>query len=232
MLISFNDVTKQYNLDEEKIITPVNRVNLAIAGGDFTIITGRSGSGKTTLLNLAAGLVRPTTGRILIGGVDIKNMSDKGISLMRNRTMGFIFQYPSLIPSLNAVENVALPCIFHKYSTYSDGYKRAVSLLQTVGLLDRLEARPKQLSAGQQRRVVIARSLINNPTILLADEPTSDLDECTEREIMDLLLKIHTSGTTILMVTHSLELTACATSVFRMENGVLEGSIRSHQHFC
>jgi ABC-type lipoprotein export system ATPase subunit len=203
-------------------------VDLAITAGEFIIITGRSGSGKTTLLNLAAGLVRPTMGKVLIEGVAINNMSDKCISFLRNRKMGFIFQCPSLINSLNVAENVLLPRIFHQNDRNTDGYTRAASLLESMGLADRLEARPKQLSTGEQRRVVIARSLINEPAILLADEPTSDLDEYTEREIIDMLLKIHAKGTTILMVTHSLELTCFATRVFRLVNGALEAVLERH----
>jgi ABC-type lipoprotein export system ATPase subunit len=227
MLISFKDVTKRYDVGEGKTITPVNSLTLDIAEGDFIIIIGRSGSGKTTVLNLSAGLVRPTTGRITIENKDISSIPDREISNLRNRHMGFIFQYPSLLPSLNTVENVALPSIFHRKGRYAEALDRAADMLATVGLADRLEARPKQLSAGQQKRVVIARSLINRPRILLADEPTSDLDEQTEKEIMDLLLKIHAAGTTILMVTHSLELTRYATRVMKMENGVLGETINS-----
>ncbi len=222
MLISFNQVTRQFDLGGQKIITPVNQISLDINTGEFIIIIGRSGSGKTTLLNLAAGLIKPTTGKILVNGSNIGKMSDKDISKLRNRTMGFIFQYPSLLPALNAIENVVLPAQFSKNSAHAEALEHAAKLLKTVGLADRLEARPKQLSAGEHRRVVIARSLINNPDILLADEPTSDLDEQTEREIVDLLLKIHAEGTTILMVTHSLELTNCATRTLKMINGVLE----------
>jgi putative ABC transport system ATP-binding protein len=221
MLITFDNVTKRYDLGN-KILTSVDRLNLTIGEGDFIIITGRSGSGKTTVLNLAAGLVRPTEGKILIGDIDIGNISDKEISTLRSRTMGFIFQYPSLLPSLNVIENVALPATFSGNGHYAKATERAAALLDSVGLSDRLEAHPKQLSGGEHRRVAIARSLINNPRILLADEPTSDLDEQTEHEIMELLLNLNAAGTTVLMVTHSLDLTAYASAVFKMDGGLLE----------
>jgi ABC-type lipoprotein export system ATPase subunit len=221
MKIVLRGVTKEYALDDETTITPVDNVSLDVPQGDFIIVIGRSGSGKTTLLNLAAGLVKPTRGEVLIGDLNVWAISDRQLSMLRNQKMGFMFQYPSLLPSLTALENVALPASFGPRKSRRKARERAAELLELMGLSDRMEAHPKQLSAGEQKRVVIARSLLNQPELLLADEPTSDLDEQTEQEIMALLRKIHGSGVTVLMVTHSLELMPYATRVMKMENGVL-----------
>lgn len=221
-MISFNDVTKEYYLDEESIVTPVRKVSLEINRGDFILIVGRSGSGKTTLLNLAAGLIKPTSGEVRIGDVNMWEMTDREQASFRARNMGFVFQFPSLIPALNVMENVALPTFFGRKNGTVDIYSRAGRILKNIGLGERLEVYPRQLSAGEQKRVVIARALMNRPELLLADEPTSDLDEQTEQEIMALFREIQATGMTIMMVTHSLELIPQATRALRMENGNLK----------
>ena len=208
-------------MGEQIVVTPVRHVSLTVARGDLIIIVGRSGSGKTTLLNLAAGLVKPTSGEVFIGDANVRNMNDKQLSLLRNRKIGFVFQYPSLLSSLNALENVALPASFGPGQRRRNANARASELLELMGLSERLESYPRQLSAGEQKRVVIARSLMNAPEVVLADEPTSDLDEQTEQEIMTLMRQIHAEGVTIMIVTHSLELMRYATRALRMEDGVL-----------
>ena len=208
-------------MGEQIVVTPVRHVSLTVSRGDFIIIVGRSGSGKTTLLNLAAGLVKPTSGEVFIGDANVRNMNDKQLSLLRNRKIGFVFQYPSLLSSLNALENVALPASFGPGQRRRNANARASELLELMGLSERLESYPRQLSAGEQKRVVIARSLMNAPEVVLADEPTSDLDEQTEQEIMTLMRQIHAEGVTIMIVTHSLELMRYATRALRMEDGVL-----------
>ena len=161
--------------------------------GEFVIITGRSGSGKTTLLNLVAGMTRPTSGQVLLEGAELWSLSDKEQSLLRNRKMGFIFQFPSLLPSLNAWRT--WPCPPCSAPTARAPARSTAPLsCCDVGLADKLAAFPRQLSAGQQQRVVVARALINGPEMLLADEPTSDLDEQTEQEIMELLQKSTPNG--------------------------------------
>lgn len=221
-VISLRDITKTYTLAGHATITAVKDVSLEVAPGEFIVITGRSGSGKTTLLNLVAGLTRPTSGEVLLDDVKLWRLPDKQQSLLRNQKIGFIFQFPSLLPSLTALENVALPTLFGPREGRQNADERAAALLQKFGLSDKLEAYPRQLSAGQQKRVVIARSLINQPEVLLADEATGDLDEQTEKEIMALLGEIHaTTGVTILMVTHNLDLVASATRAMEMVNGVL-----------
>ena len=224
-IIAFDKVSKRYESKKEAPVAAVHSVSLSIRRGEFVVITGRSGSGKTTLLNLAAGLTRPTSGTVLVDGVDPWRLSDTEQSLLRNRKIGFIFQFPSLVPSLTALENVALPTMFGSRHGVADANKRAAELLETVGLADKRRAYPRQLSAGQQQRVVIARSLINSPSILLADEPTSNLDEQTELEIMELFRKIHLdSGITLLLVTHTSQLVDYGTRALQMASGSILNS--------
>jgi ABC-type lipoprotein export system ATPase subunit len=219
-MITLENVTKIYKLNKDHTVTAVDEVSLEIEAGEFAMITGRSGSGKTTLLNLAAGLTPPTSGRVLFEGDDLWRLSDKQRSLLRNQKIGFVFQFPSLLPSLTALENVSLPTIFSTNGARAGTDARAADLLSTVGLADKLRAYPRQLSAGQQQRVVIARALFNRPDVILADEPTSDLDEQTELEIMDLFQEIHAqTGFTIVMVTHTTQLVRFGTRAIRMSAG-------------
>jgi ABC-type lipoprotein export system ATPase subunit len=221
MMLTFSNVTKEFRLDEENTITPVRNVSLEIEDGEFIVITGRSGTGKTTLLNLAAGMVRPTSGHVMIDNFDLGEMDDRQLSSLRSRKIGFIFQFPSLLPPLTIKDNVSLPSIFTNGNGSSDAGERAAQLLDTLGLASKLDVYPKQLSAGEQKRVVIARSMINQPQLILADEPTSDLDYRTEKEVMGILRDINSRGVTFLIVTHSLELISFATRAFEMENGKL-----------
>jgi ABC-type lipoprotein export system ATPase subunit len=219
-MIALQDVAKVYTLSKENRVQAVREVTLQVERGEFAIITGRSGSGKTTLLNLMAGLTPPTSGQVFLDGEDLWRLTDRERSLLRNGKIGFVFQFPSLLPALTAAENVALPTLFSANGAKAGGYERAVELLQTVGLGDKLSAYPRQLSAGQQQRVVVARALFNRPQVLLADEPTSDLDEQTEREIMGLFQAIHAeTGVTIVMVTHTTQLVRYGTRAIRMAAG-------------
>jgi ABC-type lipoprotein export system ATPase subunit len=221
-MISMHGVTKDYLVGKATAVPAVRSLDLEVEAGEFVVITGRSGSGKTTVLNLAAGLTRPSSGEVLMDGVNIWALPDKQQALMRNQKMGFIFQFPSLLPSLTVADNVALPTMFGPAAAKLDAGARAATLLQQVGLSEKMEALPRQLSAGQQKRVVIARALINHPEILLADEATGDLDEQTEAEIMALLKQIHEqTGVTILMVTHNLDLRRYGTRSLEMANGSL-----------
>ena len=217
-MISLKNVTKEYNLDQQ-VITPVKNISLDIHKGEFIVIVGRSGTGKSTVLNLVAGLIKPTRGQVSIDGENIEALSDRDLSRLRSRKMGYVFQFPSLLPSLNIMENVVMPGAFN--TDQKATRQKADELLKTLGLSERLDCYPRHLSAGEQKRAVIARSLVNQPQILLADEPTSDLDEQTEQEIMTLLSDIHSRGVTILMVTHSLSLMSYATRAFRMSDAVL-----------
>jgi putative ABC transport system ATP-binding protein/lipoprotein-releasing system ATP-binding protein len=221
-MIALRDVTKAYQVSKEVAVTAVRGVTLEVGQGEFVIITGRSGSGKTTLLNLAAGLVKPTSGEVRVGDVNLWSLSDREQSLLRNQKIGFVFQFPSLLPALTVSENVALPTTFGKNHRGQDSYGRAAQLLEMIGLSDKLSVYPRQLSAGQQQRVVIARALIRQPQVLLADEPTSNLDEQTEREIMDLFRDIHArTGVTIVMVTHTTQLVSYGTRAIEMASGLI-----------
>jgi ABC-type lipoprotein export system ATPase subunit len=221
-MLSFDNVTKEFRLDKEIKITPVHGVSIEIERGEFIIIVGRSGTGKTTLLNLAAGLVRPTSGRVMIDNLNLGEMTQKQLSILRNQKIGFIFQFPSLIPALTVKDNVTLPAIFSGRNRGNGVSTRATELLNMLGLTEKMEVYPKHLSAGETKRVVLARSLINKPQLVIADEPTSDLDERTEKEVMNMLKDINSKGVTFLMVTHSLQLMPFANRAFLMENGNLK----------
>jgi ABC-type lipoprotein export system ATPase subunit len=219
-MITINEVTKTYPLGKGNSVTALHGVSLKIKKGEFMTIIGRSGSGKTTLLNLAAGLTRPTSGKILLDGTDLWNLTDKQQSHLRSKKFGFVFQFPSLLPALTVQDNVILPTVFGKKQEPAQMHERAIQYLKKVGLEDKLEAYPRQLSAGQQQRVVIARALMNQPQLLLADEPTSNLDEKTELEIMELFRELHASmGITIMMVTHTRQLVSYGTRAVEMANG-------------
>ena len=220
-MIVLDNITKDYVLTKESIVKAVKGVSLEIQRGEFVVVTGRSGSGKTTILNLMAGLTRPTSGRVLLDGVDLWSLSDKKQSWLRSQKFSFVFQFPSLIPTLTVMENIVLPVIFNKDHRNSDAAsQRAGELLKMVGLEEKRTVYPRQLSAGQQQRIVIARALMNHPEVILADEPTSDLDEQTEGEIVDLFTQIHREEhVTIVMVTHTSQLAAYGTRSITMAMG-------------
>ena len=220
-MIALNNVTKIYPITRENRVSAVREVSLTIENGEFVTIVGRSGSGKTTLLNLIAGLTHPTSGQVLFDGRELWKLDDVQQSQMRSQYLGFVFQFPSLIPTLTVFENMVLPSMFGKTPTNkSEVAKEALELLQRVGLAEKRDVYPRQISAGQQQRVVIARALINHPKILLADEPTSNLDEKTELEIMDLFRDLHQNlGFTIVMVTHIRQLVRYSTRTIEMSEG-------------
>ena len=218
-MISLTNLTKSYRLDEKRI-KAVDRVSLEVERGEFAAILGHSGSGKTTLLNLMGGLTKPDSGTVCIDGTDLWSMDDNALSEFRNEKLNFIFQFSSLIPTLSVLENVLLPTAFSRASM--DYTRQAVDLLDRVGLADKKDAYPYQLSGGQQRRTAIARAFINEPAIILADEPTGDLDEETEQEMVDLFRRFNQEeNVTFLIVTHSSELAAQTRRRFKMTNGCL-----------
>jgi putative ABC transport system ATP-binding protein len=226
-MLSFKNVTKDFQLDKQTKISPVRNINLDIAQGEFVIIVGRSGTGKTTLLNLAAGMVKPTSGSVTIDDVDLKGMNQKQLSDLRSQKLGFIFQFPSLIPALTVYDNVTLPSVFIKETNKNSLEKRTKETLEMLGIAGKMQVFPRQLSAGETKRVVLARSLINQPQLIMADEPTSDLDIHTEKEVMNILREINAKGVTFLMVTHSLQLIPFATRAFEMEEGNLRAINRN-----
>jgi putative ABC transport system ATP-binding protein/lipoprotein-releasing system ATP-binding protein len=223
-LIECRDLLKVYPVDGQDF-RAVDGASFAVAEGDFVAILGHSGSGKTTLLSLIGGLARPDRGQVLVAGRDCWAQSDTELAVMRNATIGFIFQFGSLIPTLTALENILLPLSFATTRTpEQESTTLALELLDQVGLSEKGNAFPAQLSGGQQRRVAIARAFINRPRIILADEPTGDLDEETERDILKLFRHYNESvGTTFLVVTHNSQLTESQKQprTFAMKNGRL-----------
>jgi ABC-type lipoprotein export system ATPase subunit len=221
MYIECKNLLKTYR-SEGAVLTAVDHVNLEVEKGDFVIILGHSGSGKTTLLSLIGGLTKPDSGTVCIENVDNWQQSDGELAVMRNKRIGFIFQFASLIPTLTVLENILLPLSFTKDPQGDRQY--ALELLGRVGLSGRQDDLPGQLSGGQQRRVAIARSFINRPAVILADEPTGDLDETTEKEILAIFKKFNQEGVTFLVVTHNthLALTQHKPRLFSMQNGSLD----------
>lgn len=216
--IEIKGLTKKYRLGRE-IITALNDVDLMISEGEFLCILGTSGSGKTTLLHIMAGLERPNRGEVTIRGTNLTKMKEKDMAFFRRRYMGFIFQSYHLIPTLTAMENVALPLLFDCIAK-KERVKRAKDILIQLGLQDRLKNKPMEMSGGQQQRVSIARAMVNNPKIIFADEPTGNLDSKISKEIMSILTqKVKASGVTLIMVTHDLEIAEYADRVLHMVDG-------------
>jgi putative ABC transport system ATP-binding protein len=219
-LISINDLRKHYQMGGT-IVRALDGVSLDIQPHTFTVVMGPSGSGKSSLLYLLGGLDRSTSGQISIGGERLDQMDENALALFRRRTMGFIFQSYNLITSMNAAENVAFPMQFTGVPTVERS-KRARQLLEQVGLADRAHHRPAELSGGQQQRVAVARALVNNPSLILADEPTGNLDTASGVTIMQLLSELHRSGRTVLVVTHDPRMTRFAThKIFLLDGHVV-----------
>ena len=220
MIIKCSNLTKSY-LVEDETFKAVDSVSFSVKQGDFVIILGHSGSGKTTLLSLIGGLTKPDNGEVFIHDTSIWHKSDNDISVLRNKTIGFVFQFASLIPNLNVIENMLLPLSFGK--KIQTDIDLAYTLLDKIGLADKHKSFPAQLSGGQQRRVAIARAFINKPEIILADEPTGDLDEETESIILDLFRDYNKQGVTFMVVTHNTDLCNSQDNprIFSMQNGLL-----------
>jgi len=217
-MIELKDLSKTYRVSD-RIVNAVLPTTLSIQQGDFVSIVGHSGSGKSTLLSLIGGIAKPDKGTVVIDGTNIRDYDDRKLSKLRNDKFGFVYQFASLIPTLTAKENVLLPTVFGDQKNDAD----AVQLLHQVGLGDKIDRYPSELSGGEQQRVAIARAFINSPEVILADEPTGDLDEETEAEIMAFFEKINKEKkVTMIMVTHSSELALRAASRFRMKHGALE----------
>ncbi len=212
------NLTKQLKVGEVKV-DALRGVSLSVARGEFVAVIGPSGSGKSTLLGLMGGLDSPTSGQLFIDGVDITRMNERELTRIRNEKIGFIFQSFNLIPTLTAEENVALPIQFSRLRAYHP-IARARELLTLFGLGDRAHHRPAQLSGGQQQRVAIARALANNPPMLLADEPTGNLDTASTQIVLDAFRKIqHDLGTTVIIVTHDMDIASTADRIIRIVDG-------------
>ena len=204
-----------------EIVYVLKGINLEIKKGEYVALMGPSGSGKSTLMNLLGCLDTPTSGTYILNGKDVSQMQDDELADIRNKEIGFVFQTFNLLPRTTALDNVALPMIYAGYSK-SERRERATKVLEQVNLADRMDHQPNQLSGGQRQRVAIARALVNKPSIILADEPTGNLDSKTSEEIMILLEEIHNNGNTIIVVTHEEEIAAHAQRIIRMRDGMIE----------
>ncbi len=217
--ITLENVSKSYRMGQEDL--PVLRgINLTIEAGEFAAIMGPSGSGKSTLLHLMGALDRPTSGRVVIAGSDVAELSDVDLSFLRNRMLGFVFQNFNLLSYYTAFENVCLPLVYS--GTNQEDYEFAKEILIHVGLGERLRHKPHELSGGERQRVAMARALVNRPHIILADEPTGNLDSKNGETIMGFLQEINRAGTTVVLITHDSSVASYAHRVFRIQDGVFQ----------
>jgi putative ABC transport system ATP-binding protein len=219
-IIHLENISKEYDLGEIKI-KALNSINLAVCEGDFISIMGSSGSGKTTLLDILSTLLKPSSGKVLIEGLNTTEMTDEQLSVFRGKKIGTIFQNFNLEPKLSALENVITPMWIHKVSK-NKRIPLATKLLTQVGLQDRLKNKPNQLSGGQKQRVAIARALAMNPNIIVADEPTGNLDSKSEKQVIDILLKLNKEGKTIILVTHEESIGKIASKRILMQDGEIK----------
>lgn len=219
-IIKLKNIVRNFQLGKE-VIQVLKRVSLEVNKNEYVALMGPSGSGKSTLMNLLGCLDTPTSGEYFLNGTDVSKMSDNSLAQVRNKEIGFIFQTFNLLPRSTALENVALPLIYAGYGK-SEREKRAMQVLEQVGLADRVKHKPNELSGGQRQRVAIARALVNQPAILLADEPTGNLDTKTSYEIMGLLHKLHQEGNTIIIVTHEEDIALHAHRIVRLRDGEIE----------
>jgi putative ABC transport system ATP-binding protein len=221
-LISLSGIQKRYELGEQ-VVYALRDINLEIQRGEYVALMGPSGSGKSTLMNIIGCLDTPTAGTYILNGKEVSSMSDGELSHIRNMEIGFVFQTFNLLSRLTALDNVALPLVYAGVSK-KERTERAKAALNDVGLGDRMSHKPNELSGGQRQRVAVARSLINNPSILLADEPTGNLDTNTSKEIMALFDEIHAKGNTIILVTHEEDIARYAKRIVRVRDGVIENN--------
>jgi putative ABC transport system ATP-binding protein len=219
-VIKLSDIRREYQMGEE-IIRALNGVNLEIYRNDYVAIMGPSGSGKSTLMNMIGCLDTPSSGEYVLNGTNVSKMSDNELAEVRNREIGFVFQTFNLLPRSTALENVALPLIYAGKSK-SERMAVASKVLEDVGLKDRMHHKPNELSGGQRQRVAVARALVNKPSIILADEPTGNLDTKTSYEIMALFSELHAQGQTIILVTHEEDIALYARTIIRLRDGVVE----------
>lgn len=225
-LIKITNIKRDFILGNE-IVYVLKGIDLEINKGEYVALMGPSGSGKSTLMNLLGCLDTPTSGTYILNGKDVSQMHDDELAEIRNKEIGFVFQTFNLLPRTTALANVALPMIYAGYSK-SERNARATQVLEQVNLADRMDHQPNQLSGGQRQRVAIARALVNKPSIILADEPTGNLDSKTSVEIMKLFGDIHESGNTVILVTHEEEIAAYAHRVIRLRDGIIESDSKNN----
>ena len=219
-LIQITDICKVYNPGENEV-RALDHVSLNIDKGEYVAIIGQSGSGKSTLMNMLGCLDVPSSGTYILNGTDVSSLSDDELSDIRNQEIGFIFQGFNLIPSFTAIENVELPLLYRGVSR-SKRHELAIQALEKVGLGARMMHKPSEMSGGQQQRVAIARAIAQAPPVILADEPTGNLDSASSKEIIEILKKLHAEGRTVILITHDNEIAAQAKRVIRIKDGKVE----------
>jgi putative ABC transport system ATP-binding protein len=220
MLIETSDLTKSYDLGTVEV-RALRGVSVAIGEGEYLAIMGPSGSGKSTLMHILGCLDTPSSGSYLLDGSEVAGLTGRELARVRNKKIGFVFQNFNLLPRIDLVSNVALPLVYHGSMSKADRGARAAEQLERLGLGHRLKHRPNELSGGERQRAAIARALVNEPSILLADEPTGNLDQKTGREIMGILDELHKSGTTVALVTHDANVADHAHRIVRIEDGAI-----------
>lgn len=223
-IIELRDVWKIYKMDSVEV-PALKGVSIQVKRGEFFVVLGPSGSGKSTLLNAVGCLDTPTRGTIYLDGQDISQLSESELAQVRGRKIGFVFQTFNLIPSLTALENVALPMTFQRVAR-AHRISHSKALLERVGLSHRINFKPSQLSGGERQRVAIARALVNNPEVILADEPTGNLDTKNGRDIMSLLSNLNKDGKTIIMITHEIQLAESAHRICFLKDGMVTGDVK------
>ncbi|HIB35959.1 ABC transporter ATP-binding protein [Mesonia sp.] len=219
-VIDIKGITRNFQLGQETVKV-LKGIDLIIEKGEYVAFMGPSGSGKSTLMNLLGCLDTPTSGSYILNGADVSTMTDDELAEIRNKEIGFVFQTFNLLPRTTALDNVALPMIYAGKSK-TERNERAAEVLKNVGLADRMDHKPNQLSGGQRQRVAVGRALVNKPSIILADEPTGNLDSKTSVEIMNLFDEIHAAGNTVILVTHEEDIAEHAHRVIRLRDGIIE----------
>lgn len=223
-IIEIKNIIRNFSLGSETVYV-LKGVNLEINKGEYVALMGPSGSGKSTLMNILGCLDTPTSGSYILNGKDVSKMEENSLAEIRNKEIGFVFQTFNLLPRTTALDNVALPMIYAGKSK-TERVARATEVLEQVNLADRMDHHPNQLSGGQRQRVAVARALVNHPSIILADEPTGNLDTKTSIEIMALFNEIHAKGNTVILVTHEEDIAAHAHRIIRLRDGVVESDTR------
>jgi putative ABC transport system ATP-binding protein len=222
-IIETRNISKRYIMGEE-VIEALKSVTISVNKGEYVAFMGPSGSGKSTLMNIIGCLDTPTNGTYILNNKDVSDMSEDELAEIRNKEIGFVFQTFNLLPRLSSLENVALPLIYAGYNK-TDRTEKAMEALRSVGLGERSKHKPNELSGGQRQRVAVARALVNTPSILLADEPTGNLDTKTSYEIMELFEELHNKGNTIIMVTHEEDIARYAHRIVRLRDGLVESDV-------